>query len=325
MSLTLRNTDPSDPAALAMFDQVAGAAASVDGYQPFNEQAMLDIGARRRQPLLVLTDDGPSAVPVGAAISGADELDLVIAPEHRRRGHGDAALSLLLADDTRADVTRVHPASSGPLTAWAHGDHPAARVLAARHGFEAIRTLLQLRLAPLSDDASAPRLPAETRIGAFQPGSDDEEWVQLNARIFAGHPEQGRLTIDDLAARQREQWFDAGDFLIARDEAGSMVGYNWLKIEPEDIPRLGEIYVIGVSPDAAGRGLGRQLMRAGLARLRERGCDAAALYVEADNTAAVRLYRSLGFADYTVDVQYRRAPELSGGSPDAGASALLSV
>jgi mycothiol synthase len=47
-------------------------------------------------------------------------------------------------------------------------------------------------------------------------------------------------------------------------------------------------------------------MAAGLARLRERGCTAAELYVEADNTPAVSLYRSLGFAHDRVHVQYAR-------------------
>jgi mycothiol synthase len=48
------------------------------------------------------------------------------------------------------------------------------------------------------------------------------------------------------------------------------------------------------------------LMQRGLERLAQRGCTAASLYVEADNTSAVRLYRSLGFTDFTIDVQYRR-------------------
>jgi len=36
----------------------------------------------------------------------------------------------------------------------------------------------------------------------------------------------------------------------------------------------------------------------------ERGCTAADLYVEAENRSAVALYRSLGFTDASVDVQY---------------------
>jgi len=274
--------------------RVADHAASVDGYRPFNEQAMLDVASGHREPFLITDGD-----VVGAAILGAGELDLVVVPDERRRGIASAALPALLE--------RV-PADE-QLFAWAHGDHPGAAALAARFGFASVRTLLQLRVAPIPEPA--PRADAGSAgIALFRPGIDDDEWVALNALVFAHHPEQGALTGADLAARQAEPWFDAGDLLVARDADGRMIGYNWLKIEEAEAgaPRVGEIYVIGVHPDAAGRGLGRTLMNAGLARLRERGCEAAALYVEADNEPAVRLYRSLGFTDFTVDVQYRRGP-----------------
>ena len=48
-------------------------------------------------------------------------------------------------------------------------------------------------------------------------------------------------------------------------------------------------------------------MYAGFARLASRGIRIAALYVESDNAAAVALYRSLGFNDHSVDIQYARA------------------
>jgi len=140
-------------------------------------------------------------------------------------------------------------------------------------------------------------------VEAFRPGVDDEAWVELNARVFADHPEQGSITIDDLHARMAEPWFDAGDFLVARHD-DRLIAYNWLKIEGPDEP--GEIYVVGVDSAHAGRGLGRTLMQHAFDRLRERGITTAALYVDADNVGAVHLYRSLGFTDHTVDVQYRR-------------------
>jgi mycothiol synthase len=79
-----------------------------------------------------------SGAVVGGAIVGGGELDLVVVPEHRGRGYGGAAAAALL----------IGPVGDGDLTAWSHGNFPAARALARRHGFEAIRTLLQLRLDP---------------------------------------------------------------------------------------------------------------------------------------------------------------------------------
>jgi mycothiol synthase len=331
VSLSLRFLDLTDAASAAAFREVADAATRLDGYHPFNEQSLLDATAGRRRPALIVDETEAGAgtgetagAVVGAAIIGLGELDLVILPEHRRHGFGADAVEALLrevdAKDPAADPDAA--ATESALTAWAHGDHPGARALAAHVGFAPVRTLLQLRM-PLSDDdvsgSSSTPAPSTSApdivLSAFRPGIDDTDWVALNALIFASHPEQGAVTLADLADRQAEPWFDAGDFLRAREATGSngasdgrLIGYNWLKIEEPDDEgnRLGEIYVIGVHPDAAGRGLGRILMQAGVQRLRARGCTTAALYVEADNQAAVHLYRSLGFVDHTIDVQYRR-------------------
>jgi len=293
--LTLRVHSLSDADVADVFWRIVRRAEAVDGQPPFNDQALVDVraGSRTLIALVEPSDDEPGDTIIGAAILGQGELDLVLDPEWRGVGFGGAALTGLLGS------------ASPHLTAWSHGDHPAARALAESHGFDRVRTLLQLRM-PLSDgDAAAPVSRAQTgdvTIRSFDADTDAEAWVGLNARIFAHHPEQGKMTVADLAARQDEDWFDAGDFLLAVDERGELIGYNWLKVEDD----LGEIYVLGVSPDIAGRGLGRTLTNAGLARLRERGVSTAALYVEADNEPAVSLYRSVGFADHTIDVQYRR-------------------
>ena len=333
MSRILSAPDLKDAFFAGQFHRIAGTAAQVDGYRPFNEQAMFDLASGSRTALLIAAEDvGLGAMGreeaiggavVGAAIVGLGELDLVIQPASRGLGHARAALEEMLVD-----------APAG-LTAWSHGDHPAARALANRYGFDNVRTLLQLCTAlPFAGTTAAVDGPEQATssasqqtstgpatIEAFRPGIDDAEWVALNALVFADHPEQGSLTAVGLAARAAEPWFNPGDFLIARDRASlRMIGFNWLKIEggsqsnddndsdsdSDDV--IGEIYVIGVHPDAAGHGLGRTLMLAGLERLRERGCTSAELYVEAESASAVHLYRSLGFIDRTIDVQYRRHP-----------------
>ncbi|TFB83325.1 mycothiol synthase [Cryobacterium levicorallinum] len=276
----------TDAAGLTEFHRIAAEALAFDGYAPFNEQGLFDLHSGLRTAYLVRSND----LLVGAALAGRGEIDLVITPECRRRGYGRAAWGELGA---------LEP---GEVTAWSHGDHPGARALAVELNFVAVRTLLELRktLADTMESASVSLDGAG--ISAFRPGLDDAEWVDLNALVFATHPEQGAITEADLAARQAESWFSSDDFLILRDVEGRMIGYNWLKIDGA----IGEIYVIGVYPDAAGHGFGRALMQAGLQRLHAAGCSTAALYVEADSAGAVHLYRSLGFTDHTVDVQYRR-------------------
>lgn len=285
--LTVRRVAPEQTAEVLA---VADEARKADGIDPFNEQARLDIASGRRTAQLAEAH----GVPVAAAVTGRDELDLVIAPGERGRGHGTAFLELLLPE-LEADVS-----------AWSHGDHPAARALASSHGFEAVRTLLELRLpdlaAALRNDAA---VPADgIRLSPFDPARDSSDWLRLNARTFAAHPEQGAVTATDLAERMAEPWFEAEDFLVARGADGRMLGYDWLKLEPGSDD--GEIYVLGVDPGAAGSGLGRALLEAGLRRMLARGRSQASLYVEGDNARAVALYRRAGFVDAAVDVQFRR-------------------
>jgi len=103
-----------------------------------------------------------------------------------------------------------------------------------------------------------------------------------------------------------EPWFRADGFLVhdgpadgpGDGPAGAIDAFCWTKIHTDHDPPLGEIYVIGVDPDAHGRGLGRALTLGGLDWLADHGLTIGMLYVEADNDAAVGLYRDLGFTEH---------------------------
>jgi len=246
-------------------------ARSADGQPPFSDQALLELRTGERE-LLVLGS--------ATAILSPDEAEFVVEPDARGRGQGTAMLEALIARSPRG------------LLLWAHGDHPAARALAASHGLVAVRELLQLR-AEVAPRAAEP-------FDGFHVGVDEEAWAEVNARAFDGHPEQGSVTVDDLLQLETEPWFEAEDFLLARD-GEAIAGYCWLKVDGG----LGEVYVLGVDPSRQGTGLGRRLLEAGLSRLAGRGIRTALLYVEADNEPALALYRSLGFAPHSADVQYR--------------------
>jgi len=56
-----------------------------------------------------------------------------------------------------------------------------------------------------------------------------------------------------------------------------------------------EILTLAVAPAARGRGLGRGLLQAAIARARELGAKTMFLEVGADNPAALALYAGLGF------------------------------
>ena len=181
------------------------------------------------------------------------------------------------------------------MRVWASGDGPGARALAAGLGLRPIRTLLVLGRS-LSGDLPPAEPPAGITIRTFRPGRDEDDWLAVNARAFAGHPEQGSLTRADLAERMAEPWFDPDGFLLAvREPAAEVVGFHWTKREAGST--TGEVYVIGVDPDARESAASVPPCwvpgSATCARSAPREVD---LYVEADNERARSLYRRYGFS-----------------------------
>ena len=238
---------------VAQVRAIAQAAADHDLVAPLGEQTLLDL-ADAATPARHLTVDEP---PVGYAaldLRGQPTVELVVAPTARGRG-----LGRLLLDAAR-DAAR---GSGDAALVWAHGNLPAARALAASAGLAALRELWQMTadLQPLSP----PALPDDVAIRPFVVGQDEDAWLEVNARAFADHPEQGRMTLDDLRARQREPWFRADDLLLT-ERAGRLVGFAWLKVTGD----VGELYALGVDPDAQGGGLGRRLTAVALEHLADR-------------------------------------------------------
>ena len=215
----------------------------------------------------------------------------MIHPDYRGRGLGLALARALLAG-----------AAPHPLRVWAHGDLPAARALAARAGFSRIRSLWTMH-RPLAGLPPVPPLPPGVSIRTFSAGADEAAWLDLNRKAFAHHPEQGAWTAEDLSLREREPWFDPDGFFLAERD-GKLAGFHWTKIHGSP-PETGEVYVVGVDPAGQGGGLGRALTMTGLHYLQSRGLPEVMLYVDEDNTPAIRLYESLGFSHQGTDVMFR--------------------
>jgi len=204
-------------------------------------------------------------------------------------------------------------AGAREVTVAAHPTNPAIEAAARGAGFGVSRHMLQLRrsLPVGSGGGDDPRNEMPAPVGtvrAFDPATDRQRWLEVNRRAFAWHPEQGLWTAEDLDARLAEPWFDPEGFLV-HDGGAGIDAFCWTKVHPptDADPALGEIYVIGVDPDAHGRGLGRHMVMAGLDHLHGQGLDTAMLYVESDNAAGRALYDALGFHTHQDHHWYTRS------------------
>jgi len=242
----------------------------------------------------LLAHDGSTLVGYAHVDTAGDAfgnqiVELLVHPDHRGNGVGTVLVDEVLTIDS-------------PLRLWSHRDHPAAARIAEHRNLARVRELLLMRL---DNDVELPEPRWRDGIGVrtFVPGRDEAAMVAVNKRAFDWHPEQGLLTVADVEATEREPWFDPHGFFLATDGDDQVVGFHWTKVHGDG---TGEVYVVGVDPDAQGGGLGRALTLAGLHHLRARGVRETILYVESDNKPAVAVYTRLGFTLAYTNVAYQR-------------------
>ena len=285
--------------------EMARQTAGYDGKPPLNDEALQAIQYPESLP--------PSQTPLHVTVhrtvvdeSGAEKLDWV-GYAFLRDQHSDPTGSLFVIPDARRAgagrrlLAACIEAAESSVRIWAPGNSVAAQTLAASAHLVPVRELL-IMSRPLSAPILEPELPDGVSIRAFRPGADDQAWLEVNGRAFADHPEQGRVSLEGLRATMSEPWFNAADFLLAVDQSGRVLGFHWMKQHSDS---QGEVYVLGVDPSAARRGLGKALLRAGLIHLRDDlGLGEVILYVEGDNDPAVGLYVLNGFDVVNRDVLY---------------------
>lgn len=264
---------------------LAEKAAQFDGVAPFNEASLFALrdGLRPRVQVIQTADDG-SLVAAAYAVGDAP-VEIVVDPDHRRAGHGSRILAELVAD--------------GEDQFWAHGNLDGAQALAAASDLTVARELLVLRLE--FDGAPAPERALDgITLRTYSP-ADADAVIAVNARAFAHHPEQGAMDRPDFDRRTSSAWFDPEGLFIA-ERGGQVVGFHWTKIEDG----IGEVYVVGIDPDAQGGGLGTALTARGLRHMYDQGLTVVDLYVEGDNAPALKVYKNLGFTNWKQDTLYAR-------------------
>jgi mycothiol synthase len=213
-------------------------------------------------------------------------LDCWVLAEHRRRGLATKLLSYATnrAQELGAKVAHV---SIGE-------DNVVARSVLSRLGFSLVRRFLELRL----DIAHVDGLDIHPTIECcyLRPGEEDK-LTRLQNCAFAGTWGYNPNTVEEITFRINTSTSCREDIVLTY-EGEKAIGCCWTGISCEEgIPsvRKGRIHMLGVAPDYWGKGIGRELVIAGLTRLRNRGLQVAELTVDSENRTARALYQSLGF------------------------------
>ena len=300
-------TVPQWRAALADGEQqqireLISAASEFDKIAPVGEQVLRELAHERTDHLLVTGahPDGTGEKAIGylnlsaRPEDGSGMAELVVHPQVRRHGIGAAMIRAALSE------------TSGQNQFWAHGTLESARATASALGLEPVRELIQMRRS--LDGITAPRRPTACASRPTQARLTTQNCCGSTTRHSLTHPEQGGWTAADLAERRAEPWFDPEGLFLAFDaQTDKLLGFHWTKVHSEQAG-LGEVYIVGVDPSAQGSGLGALLTSVGIAFLARRLVGAAQptvlLYVESDNTAALRTYQRLGFTQHSVDTAY---------------------
>ena len=294
-------------------------AESHDGVKPISDAALLQTSPATEH--LLWWREGAGSAPDGeAALAGyalvdqaSGDVELVVDPGVRSRGAGTELLAAALA--------------AGGRRCWARPVTAAAEALADRFGLVPQRQLLLQTLTVGSNDpagdSSMSAVWQELPTGfILRPlnvegsAADVRALLRVNAAAFTELPDQGGWTRDDVEARMTAAWFRAEDVLLLVDGGtaaaaaaaesadlpdGRLAGFHWTKVHPDG---SGEVYVLAIDPAYQGHGLSRPLLAAGVDHLARRGCAEIGLFADADNAAAISLYRRLGFTTRRTDVQF---------------------
>lgn len=289
MAVTIRTYAPADLEALRALVRHPSLAVEFDAVQvPQAVEAWIADPFRDPELLLLAWVDGELAAFAGTFVLDGHEGRFVMTragvhERHRRRGIGRE-----LIERTLAGVDRRHPDVVEISTSfWL--PNPAAEAFAAAAGLTRVRTfwLMERPRGP----ATEPAWPAGIRIAGYE--ANERVWRDLADSYndsFAHHYHSPRTTMEDMRDLfERPGMRTDGHVLAYRGE--TCVGFCRGDLHES----RGEIAVLGTVEAARGIGLGRALLRWGVAWLERENAPRITLLVDGDNENALRLYRSEGF------------------------------
>ncbi len=256
--------------------------------RPNTPQAILD---KFSHPAFTVEDDLLIVESAGEIIGFMDMLpelginrlivDCWLRPEHRRKGLGKRLLRQAAARAKELGAEFLH-------VIIGEGNKTAVTVL-TRLGFEKVREYREMTLdLKKADGKELMRASHECRpLGE----GEEEMLVEIQRRSFADHWGYNPDTPETMDYNIGLSHRSPRDIVLSCKE-DDITGYCWTEVAPGG---QGRIFMIGSDPDYRGRGIGRKLLLAGLANLKNKGVDEVGLTVDSENQAAISLYQSVGF------------------------------
>ena len=274
---------PGDAAGIRAVMEASLATDAIPGFTALDIERAIDRLPADPDGTAVAEVDG---VIVGYAMPRGD--DLTVHPAHRRQGHGRALVPAAGAIARRDghDMLLLHVPSH----------LPGSVAFAEAMGFHYHSSLWLFELPP-GVPVEPPAFPAGYASRELRPDDDLGPYVALMTATFADHPTPISWTVDIVAHVHGLPGFrhDGVRVVTVDGRPDELVGFSRAEVWQEAGRSVGWINQIGVLPAHRGRGLGRELLRWGIAYLRDAGAGPVQLAVEALNDRALELYRRHGF------------------------------
>jgi mycothiol synthase len=284
MSVSVRSFRSGDePAVMAVVD----AALPVDRIPGFSHQDLQRVVER------MAGDPSGTAVALeNGRIVGfcAPRFDLLsVDPSFRRRGHGRRLVGAAL------DIVRDDGLDE--LILYGSTDRPDGAGFIAALGATYHSSMWQFELAP-SVAVAAPSFPPDVVVRSYRDPDDLAAYAEVATTSFRDHPTP--MYFDRAVLRRSHELPDfdpTGILLVApADDPATLVGWTKVRnsVSEDGLPE-GSVDFVGVVPTWRRRGIGRELLRWGVARLRGNGAGVIGLTVTSKNDRALDLYRNTGF------------------------------
>ena len=208
------------------------------------------------------------------------------------RGRGLSEYLLGLCEERAAELLTEHdPDGRGLLGVWSHHTDPDRIALFERHGYQHVRTFLQLD-RDLGPEVEPPEWPQGISVRTYRKGQDEAAVHAAGEEAFRDHFRPTEMDLDGwIEFRFSRDDLDLGLWFVAWDDeevAGAVLSF--------ETPIGGYVDELFVRRPWRGRGLGRALLLQSCVELRRRGQLRAYLGVDSANpTGAMHLYESAGF------------------------------